>query len=67
MKVAQIRLSSNDVMSETNYITVNLWRDRVQVVRFSYCGSFCDHPEEHDCAFDGQIFYKKTAMIGGKL
>ena len=57
--IKQLRLSSQNVMSRIDYITVNLWRDRVKVWMFSYCVTGCKHADEHDYIFDGQIFYKK--------
>lgn len=58
-KILQIRLSSKDVMSDVNYISVRPWLDRVKVMRFDYCSKKCEHTEGHDYNFDGQIFFKK--------
>lgn len=62
--IAQIRLSSNDVMMEWDYASVRPWKDKIPVVAFSYCSPDCKHKGDHDYKFDGQVFYRNFKRKG---
>lgn len=60
-----IRLSgfSYIILYGSRTTKVGKWRTRGGDNEFEYCGwKNCKHSDEHEYAFDGQVFYKKAKL-----
>lgn len=52
------------ITAYTNYITVNMWRDKVKVLHFSKRDYNCH--DDHKWKFDGQFYFLGEIRIQGE-